>query len=720
MFKMPFELKPDEPITPHLIAVDTEYHTTKGVIDKVFCAVFTVKSGESLKVWTNDGADHSAILADAADHFGIEHPIFVCHAFEKAEFQAFRFLNAEPEAYRWFDTHLAYRLNCKEFGEKDDDDGGSDEALGETYAKLCKDLLGVEIDCDRKEAMRQLCIDDTTQGHEDEIMDYCFDDTRYLIPCVQKLYDAYRAIINDALLIRTRTRFEQAPPRRESWMRLQDAQRAFACIASRGLPVNVERCDAVKAGARFMFDKRTREFLAKYPGSYDLIAIPTLKKQANEAELLALREMPTLEEAIKAFQEKLDDMTDKRKAKLITYLEQFYTSDGKLWKKNTGACQKYLEDCLRKYDLLDEWPKTKTGALSMKSEDLKRFKMSDNVYMDDCFPADYLRLSEVLTALNGVQKDWMNNLDREASIMRYKEMRPFRSITGRAQPSPRQGFIPLWSHSLYGVLEPPEGRWLVELDFSSEETFIQACVFDDPAYREAYHSKHDIYLYIGRQLGLIPREDYDTMTTGDLKHKYKQVRKRLKTFTLAQSYGSGVKTLAIKAGLTPDQVEPLKHAIDNKVFKVATAYKKELRNLIQYGENYTKQWMYSSLLLESGYFAKIGEKGKMLSMLNFPIQGIGGSILQRLVCELELLGIETVCTIHDAAMFLVDEGDFDTINLVRKTMKDVADYVLGVKDQTQGMKVGEPIILKHGEIWHEDDEDYKASLEILRAGGYAC
>ena len=719
MFKVPFTLQPDEPLSPHLIAVDTEYHTTNGVIDKVFCAVFTVKhSDQPLKIWTGNETSHPSILSDAASHFGIENPIFVCHAFEKAEFQAFRFLDAEPEAFRWFDTQLAYRLNAKEFGEKDDN--GSDASLSETYAMLCKHLLNVEIDCERKEAMRKLCIDDQTQGHEDEIMDYCYDDTRYLIPCVQKLYEEYRLILDDALLIRTRTRFESQPPRRELWMRLQDAQRAFVCIATRGLPVNVERCDAVKAGAKFMFDKRTREFLAKYPGSYELVVLDSLRKKASDAELLALHDMPTLEEAIKAFQGYISDASDKQRDILNRRLEQFYTSDGKLWKKNVTACQKYLADYLRKVDLLDEWSKTSTGGLSMKAEDLKRFKMSDSSYLDDCFPADYLRLSEVLTALNGVQKDWMNNLDRDAAIMRYQSMCSFRSITGRAQPSPSQGFVPLWSHSLYGVLEPPEGKWLVELDFSSEETFIQACVFNDPAYREAYHSKHDIYLYIGLQLGLIPREDYDTMTTEDLKHKYKQVRKRLKTFTLAQSYGSGVKTLAIKAGLTPDQVEPLKNAIDNKVFKVATAFKKELRNLIQYGFDYTKTKMYSALLLESGYFAKLGDKGKILSQLNFPIQGLGGAILQKLVCELELLRIETVCTIHDAVMFLVNDGDYDTINLVRKTMKDVADYVLGVKDQTQGMKVGEPIILKHGEIWHEDDDDYKASLEVLRAGGYAC
>lgn len=713
MFRQPFALQEGEPLSPHLIAVDTEYHTAwNDDIDKVFCAVFVTKDGEPLKIWFNE-QKQPTVLQDVAKHFGIEHPIFVCHAFCKAEFRAFRFLGSEPEAYRWFDTHLAFRLNRKEFGFKEDDDG----EVRASYAVMCKELLGIYIDCERKTAMRELCINDTTQGHEDEIMAYCYDDTRHLIPCVHALFVEYKNIITKALQIKVRTRFETPLPFRELWMRLQDANRAFACIAARGLPVSVARCDAVRRGAVIMHDRETRRFVEKYPGAYESAVNRTLSEFASTDVLVHFKAQPSLQDAISMFKSKLDGFTDKKADILNNRLEKFYI-DGDVWKRNDKKCQDYMRDCLQNLGMLDKWPRTPTGALSMKAEDLKIFKVSDGVYCMENFAADYAKLSDVLSTLKGVSKDWLDTLDRDTALLRYGDMRPFRSVTGRCQPSPKAGFVPLWSHSLYCVLEPPEGKWLVELDYSSEETFIQSQVYQDPAYNAAYHSK-DMYLWMGVQLGVIPREDYDALTVDELKKKFKDIRKRLKTFTLAQSYGSGVQTLSMKSGIPVEQVKQLKWNIDNKIFTISTEYKKRLGNLLRYGRNYSGD-MYSAILLESGYFAKLSVHGKALSMMNYPIQGTGGQILQTLVIELELLGIETVCSVHDAVMFMVQEGDYDTIQTVRDTMKRVADYTLGVKEGEEGMKVGEPLIVKHGEMWHEDDADYEAGCETLRAGGYPC
>lgn len=710
MFIQPFVLERNEPLSPHLIAVDTEYHAHGDDIDKVFCAVFVTKDADPLKVWFTDQSRPS-ILHDASDHFGIKNPIFVCHAFCKAEFRAFRFLGAEPEAFRWFDTHLAFRLNRKEFGFKEDDDG----EVKASYAVMCKELLGIDIDCARKEAMRALCIADATQGHEEEIMDYCFDDTRHLIPCVQALFNEYKAIIRKALQIKVRTRFETPLPFRELWMRLQDANRAFACISARGLPVSVARCDAVRRGAVIMHDRETRRFVEKYPGAYESAVNKTLSAFASTDDLVHFKAQSSLQEAISMFKQKLNGYTEKKADILNNRLEKFYI-DGDVWKRNEKRCQEYMRECLQNVGMLDKWPRTPTGALSMKAEDLKIFKVSDGVYCMENFAADYARLSDVLNTLKGVSKDWMDTLDRDAALLRYGDMRPFRAVTGRAQPSPKAGFVPLWSHSLYCVLEPPIGKWLVELDFSSEETFIQAQVYQDPAYGDAYHSK-DMYLWMGVQLGVIPQEDYESMTVDELKRKFKDIRKRLKTFTLAQSYGGGVQTLAMKSGIPVEQVKQLKWKIDNNIFSISTEYKKGLGNLLRYGRDYSGD-MYSGILLESGYFARLSPNGKMLSMMNFPIQGTGGQILQSLVIELEMLGIETVCSVHDAVMFLVSEGDYDTIHTVRDTMKRVADHVLGVQNGEEGMKVGEPIILRHGEMWHEDDADYELGCETLRAGGY--
>ena len=69
---------------------------------------------------------------------------------------------------------------------------------------------------------------------------------------------------------------------------------------------------------------------------------------------------------------------------------------------------------------------------------------------------------------------------------------------------------------------------------------------------------------------------------------------------------------------------------------------------------------------------------------------------------------------------MVDEGDYTTIERVSKLMKVVADHILATPEGADGMRVGEPEIVKHGEIWTPEHAYDKDAKEVLRAGGYAC
>ena len=51
-------------------------------------------------------------------------------------------------------------------------------------------------------------------------------------------------------------------------------------------------------------------------------------------------------------------------------------------------------------------------------------------------------------------------------------------------------------------------------------------------------------------------------------------------------------------------------------------------------------------------------------------------------------------------------------------MKEAADYVLNVQEGEEGMKVGEPEIIKHGEIWTPEHAFDDQASELLTAGGY--
>ena len=729
-------------VRERLISVDTEFMTVGDMDDaskieretgikKVFCACFSADYAQDLRIWIDQSAPYryTEILDHAAEYFGIEDPIFLSYSME-AEWSAFKRLRCNPFQHQWLDAFVLYRLVKNVQGK-------SNERLG--LVDAIEDMLGVKRNRALKDAMRDLCIQDKTDGREQEILEYCAEDVRDLIDLTEKLWERlenrFECTVKKPAKTMAITPRIKGKDRMERWESfasqvegLMDSAKAFAKIAERGLPVDVERCDAIRKGAAAIRDKMVREFVEKYPGAFVLDDGGTkmLNKYVNLEAQETLMTSETVDDALA----KLDTLSlsfgkvaERTRATIRKQLAEKYElrsiegADGK-WKRCDKVCREYLEKCLREKGLLKEWDKTPSGELSMDQESLKAFKLSDHNY-EPGFGGDFARLTSKVTALNGLMKkgadNWLSNLDRTDARIRYRSLRPFTSKTGRCQPQTSKGFVPGWDKSLQCVLNPPKGKWLVELDYSAEETFIPSRVYSDKRYAEVYASK-DTYLWMGTELGLIPRNDYETMSKSELKAKYHDLRSRLKTFTLAIGYGAGVSTLSSKVGLPQAQVKKMYEMVRTTVFPQTYASR-------DYIEGRIKKGGVRCLWLQNGWHTVIPNDTRDLntmSLLNFPIQGTGSIILHRLVCELENACIETVATVHDAVWILVDAGDMETVALARMIMERTANYVLGVPMGESGIRVGEPEIIKHGDLWTAEHAYDDAAREILRAGGYVC
>lgn len=732
-------IKTFDDILYRMIAVDTEFCTLKGDSDKrieretgvakTFCAAFCNADGDEWAVWTDDGGRWDDILTQAAEKLGIDDPIFVNFSYE-AEYEAFRRIHADTSKHPWIDAFLLYRLlkNIQ---------GVPSGSVSLSLVSATKELLHIDRDSEHKDKMRQLCIDDNTAGHEAEILAYCLEDVHDLIPLTEKLWGRLENRLNSAKSGKTITftpRF-RGSENKGAWetfasqiFGLMESEKCFAVISHRGLPVDVEKCDAIKKGVAVVKDRMVQAFVDKYPGTFILeeTASKTLDKVVPEdaqAEMLA---MP-LRDALAAFTALLETKScaPRTKATAQKQFEQKYelTSikglKGK-WKRCDAACQTYLRKQLEASGMLSFWKRTPKGALALDQETLaENFKLSDHVYQDG-FGGDFACLVSKINTFNGVMKDgdgsWLSTLDRKDEVLRYRSLRPFTSKTGRCQPQTSRGFVPGWDKSLQCVLAPPVGKWLVELDFSAEETLIQARVFSDERYNEIYSAK-DTYLWMGAQLGMIPRDEYETLPVKELKAKYGEIRKRLKTFTLALGYGAGVTKLSSKVGLPQEQIEVMCDKVKTDVFPRTTAVREFLQNRIMNGET-------RCFWLQNGWHTVIHDEKDLSpnAPLNFPIQGTGSVILHRLVVELERLGVITVATVHDAVWILVDEGDTLTIELARKTMERVANTELGLNPwwSKGGIRIGEAEIVRRGEIWTPEHAYDDAAKEVLRAGGYAC
>ena len=707
-------------IQSRLIAVDTEYQSIENAhaqsrierettIHKVWCASFS-HNEKAFSIWTGNDDSMPDILDRAAKHFDVPNPIFINYAYF-AEWEALTRLGVDMSRYDWIDVHLLYRIVTNSYTDK----------VETTLVSMCKDILGVSINSAYKDAMRNLCISGNVAGNEAQIMDYCEEDTRHLIPALFNLEDRLnrRLALKVTMPVNCRNRGDRSTPVASLIMELMESLKAFTAISHRGITVNGDRLRAVRKGARIVRDKQIREFVEKYPSTWEFITPSTksLDKVVSEEERLdAIKDSP-FEAIMDEFKKLIESKSIRTQTILCGQYDEWYEcnvkGNGGTWKRNDKECRRFLLADLKSRGLLEGYPLTDTGKLSLAKDALKdTFGKQTGT-----FGGDFRVLMNKITCYNGIladgKSDWLLAYDESDGLMRYRTLNPLSTVTWRCAPKPSHGWIFGWDKSLYSVIDPKEGKWLVELDFSSEETFIQACVFDDPAYRELYASK-DIYLYTGVLTGMIPRADFEALPVSELKHKYKKQRDLLKTFTLAIGYGAGNRTLAGKTGLSLSEVEKFRRAYD-KAFSRTMYVRSELKKRMEVGE-------LKCLWLANGLCSTLNRhkvKTSYNAPLNFPIQGMGSVILAKVARDFEREGIRTIATIHDAVVFEVDEGDMETIQKARNMMKNAADYVLNVQEGEEGMKVGEPEIIKHGEIWTPEHAFDEQAREILEAGGYA-
>ena len=506
---------------------------------------------------------------------------------------------------------------------------------------LCQKYLNVSIDSAAKEYMRRLCIDDCTEGHEIELLSYCREDVAHLHEL------AYRLITEHAIALHTSLHIG-AYEKKDMIKRALDMTRSaieFAQIADRGLPVCADRIERLQQNAPKYLDKKIKEISCKYPGLYRI-------------------------ERGKKIQDK-------------------------------NSVQKYMKECIDTEGVFD-YPRTSSGCLSTDAKDLARFFGKQH----GCFASDLLELSKSTARLRGVtgKNSWLKNYDPEQKRIYYGSMRPYCATSGRCAPQPSDGFIPAWDKALQGLLDPPEGKWLVELDYKAEETFIQAAIYNDQELMRVYQSK-DIYLYYCTLAGVIPVREFSELPQDELKEKYREIRAKFKTLILGNSYGAGAPRLAEASGLSVEDAGKIKVKIDRALCASVQA-KAEIQRKLSAARG---------LAFPDGWIIRTRPSGAVgapspLTVGNAPIQGMGAVILRAVVhalCEDPRTRDRAliVATMHDAVWLEITEGDNDVITTASEIMRTTADRLCGA----DGMRVGEPQIIRHGELWtpdHAHDADF--------------
>ena len=653
-----------------LIACDTEYHCDNiGKIDKVYCVCCTDNNGKQFKKWFNNQNDPN-LLNEIKDYYDIEDPIYVCHFFEGAERRAFKFLGVDCSKYNFlctyyiakmlqntFDKH-SKRLEIKhQVFESESDAIEASNTVKKvkedslSYAGLCHKYNLALIDTKHKAAMRKLCIDNTTEGYETNILDYCVEDTKFLIPLFKNLFNEYAPLLNNSFCPLNPGAFRNITVDKAIRALLLQTKylNDFGDISDVGLPVDLDRVNKVKHNAPEWRDELKRKFNAKYPGVY-------------------------------AYNEKKKTFT-----------------------RCDSVVQEYLRKCIDELNIKN-YPITESGKLATSKDILK-----DYFKNTESFGEDYRQHTKLVTILNKVSGNEDNPLNSIVDgKLWYESLEPCGTITGRC--TPKRKFIFGWHKSLYGILNPPKGKWLVELDFSSEETFVQTCICKDITYNDIYNSK-DIYLAFADKMGMINHKDWETLSASELKEKYKSVRSIIKPMILGMSYGMGPNKLATRLGIPIEKARAYLAAIKKTIHR-STTYK-------QYIPDFAAKYSSKAFSTLDGFICKYNAlDANHTTITNFPFQSGGSMILKYLVhnlmseCRNGNLNATIVATVHDAVVFLVDEDDYVTINKITNIMKESANKILSTP-KGWSIKVGEPEIIKNGSIWCAGNDTYVEQFKEL-------
>lgn len=631
-----------------LIAIDTEYNSNEnlGTINKVFCIAACDESNNKFVKWFDEQNDPN-ILDEIKTALNVENPIFVCFAFEKAERKALLQLGVDLREYNFIDSYLIEKfLTCsvEKSGIPSKNNSLSLVATTKRYGLTIRD-------CEQKELMRQYCINNETTGHEQEIIDYCFDDVKDLIPLFKLQLVKYREAIKYTLNIHRnnnlKARFNSCSERYpsiyldESFYNIFTLHceflKGFGEIADRGIPVDISRIQHLK----------------------------------DRASIIQTR----LE----------DDL-------MLKYNSQLFKTD-KHGKRS--MCMLIVQDLLQQEltpQQLEAYPKTPSGLLKTGKDELKEYFKDKTGFGHDLY--EYNKIRSSLKMLNNCKPE--NIFENH---LKYESLAPWGTKTGRCAPSTKK-FIWGWHKALFPIVQPTdENTWLVELDFNSQETFLQAALCKDDVCYEAYCSK-DIYLYFLHRFGEIPDDDWNNLSSDELKDKYRKLRKPFKGVILGSSYGLGASKLASRENISIEQAKERLALID-ATMKASSLFKRQIfEKCDEYDYIGTDDFALAKLPLR--------KDGIYTIMKNFSFQSMGATILHWIVRELynnsNKYNVKVISTVHDALWFECRRGDFKAIHAIETLMRDYANHYSRAKEGWS-IKIGEPEIVEKGD-WFVGDKEY--------------
>lgn len=230
------------------------------------------------------------------------------------------------------------------------------------------------------------------------------------------------------------------------------------------------------------------------------------------------------------------------------------------WKRPTNAVNAFIAKVCADNGITD-WEKTVRGystsnkagdALDRYADLVSAWNGKECEYDADGPLKGFQRFGKLASSLNSIPAPGIgaegeagdDGLEDEVTMLSFLgadfKLRPYFGTYGTqtARNAPKAtGFLPAKSAWLRALVDPEPGYAYVELDYSSQETFIAGAISGDEGILRAYNpqgpTKGDAYLAFALDAHLITQDEYaDYMAGGEASKKVKSVRKLCKAIVL--------------------------------------------------------------------------------------------------------------------------------------------------------------------------------------------
>lgn len=299
------------------------------------------------------------------------------------------------------------------------------------------------------------------------------------------------------------------------------------------------------------------------------------------------------------------------------------------------------------------WPKTATGRLRLDTETFSTMARS---------MSGLRSLHEVRKTLSRMRQI---GLEVGPDGRNRTLLSPFRSITGRNQPSNSKSIFgaPAWLRCL---IKPTPGCALAYVDWSQQEFGIAAALSNDRAMVDAYCSG-DPYLSFAIKAGAAP----PTAT----KSTHRDVRETYKVVVLATQYLMGAELLAVQLGIDTARAKALLEQ-HRRAFPAYWAWSDRVTMTASHRRTMTAclGWSFHlPAVLDRAGAAKLER-----TVRNWPVQATGAEMLRVAVVLAHRAGVSICAPVHDALLIeALDDQIEEAVDTTRTAMAEASRVVLG-------------------------------------------